>query len=89
MQHGTDRDCSATGLFPGSASKHRGAVAELSSSPLLSWRPPLVLEEDPKLNTRAAASGVVTLSITQSWIFVSDPCILCGWFGGGSDSPDL
>lgn len=64
-------------------------VAELSSSSLLSWRPPLLLEEGPSLNTRVTASGVVALSITQSWIFVSDPCILCGWFGGGFDSPDL
>lgn len=28
MDYGTDRDCSPTGLFPGSASKHRGGAAE-------------------------------------------------------------
>lgn len=83
MEHGTDRDCSPTGLFPLSASKHCGTVellrdvAELSISPLLSGRPPLVLEKGPRLNTRVTASGVVTLSITQSWIFVSGTCILC------------
>lgn len=52
-------------------------VAELSSSPLLPRRSPPVLEEVPRLNKRVTASGVVTLSITQSGIFVSDTCILC------------
>lgn len=76
MEHGTGRDCSAASLFPWVCKQTSTVelprdVAELSRSLLLSRRPPLALEKGPRLNTGVIASGIVTLSITWSLIFVS------------------